>query len=108
MKRLTAIALLLACAPAPGARAATPAIDTALAARYFAEAREIVRRDAGALWGRSLDGPLMFFEPATRRVVASAPDREGRLAAEADVFTGTLPPGRRGARSAAPARRPRP
>jgi hypothetical protein len=78
------LALLLSLSP--------PVIDTATAARYFAEARALAQRDGGATWGRSLEGPMIFLDPATRRVVASAPDAEGRLVADGAVFTGTLPP----------------
>ncbi|MET0646957.1 MAG: hypothetical protein ABW208_10080 [Pyrinomonadaceae bacterium] len=67
-------------------------LDAAVAGRYFAEARALCARDGGRLWGRSLCGPMMFADPATRAVVASEPDREGVLKRSGEVFVGTLPP----------------
>ena len=54
--------------------AVSGAIDREIAAQYFAEAKKICGADAGALWGRSLCGPLVFVEPGTRGYVASDGD----------------------------------
>ncbi|HSE96718.1 MAG TPA: hypothetical protein VLD57_00520 [Blastocatellia bacterium] len=67
------------------------AIDTALAHQYFQEARAACLKDNGALWGISLDGPMMFADPRTRSIVANQKDTEGKLTAAGNVFIGTLP-----------------
>lgn len=72
--------------------AQSPALDAALAGRYFDEARELCRRDGGRLWGESLCGPMMFADAETRAVFASEPDGEGLLRPSGKVFVGTLPP----------------
>lgn len=64
-------------------------IDAAL--RAFAEAKAAAERDGGRLWGRSLDGPLILVDPATRFAVASRADAEGKLAPRGGAFVGTLP-----------------
>src|SRR5436853_4371656 len=51
----------------------------------------ICRKDNGQLWGHSLCGPMIFFDPATRTVVANQSDREGRLTKKGDVFVGRVP-----------------
>lgn len=96
-RRLSASALALAsafagafAAPVPKA-AARPALDAALAARYFEEARALCRRDGGRLWGRSLCGPMMFADPSTRAVFASEPDAAGALKPSGAVYVGVLP-----------------
>jgi hypothetical protein len=72
-------------------RAGDEPIDLALAARYFAEARDVCARDGGSHWGVRLDGPMLFVDPRTRGAVANAPDAEGRLAAERGVWAGSVP-----------------
>ena len=47
-----------------GAQAASMPMDTALARRYFAEAVDLTSRDGGGLWGRSLQGPILFVRRA--------------------------------------------
>ena len=64
--------------------------DTAIAASYFAEARALADRDGGRLWGVRLDGPMLFVDPATRRVVANQADAEGRLVGRDGVFAGQI------------------
>src|SRR4051794_39986307 len=73
------------------ARAQEQSIDLALAKKYFQEAEMICRQDGGKLWGRSLCGPMIFFDPAARAVVANQSDREGRLTRKGDVFVGRVP-----------------
>lgn len=70
-----------------------PPIDPGLAARYLAHARELAQADGGRLWGRSLDGPLLFVDRATRTVAANIPDTEGRLTRQGAIWVGELPPG---------------
>jgi hypothetical protein len=45
--------------------AAEAQVDPQLARRYFDEATRLCERDAGRLWGVSLCGPLVIFDPAT-------------------------------------------
>lgn len=70
---------------------AAPAIDKALAARYFAEAQQLWKQDNGQLWGKSLEGAMLFVDPITRETVANQADTEGNLKADGNVFTGKLP-----------------
>jgi len=67
------------------------AIDLELAATYFEEARRLSETDAGKLWGTTLDGPMLFADPQTRRIVSNQVDTEGHLKKEESVFAGTLP-----------------
>lgn len=68
-----------------------PAIDSQLAEQYFQEAARLWKADAGNLWGRSLEGPLLFVDRTTRQVVTDRADAEGHLRAVGGVFTGRLP-----------------
>jgi hypothetical protein len=52
-----------------------------------------VRADHGLTWGRTLCGPMMVVDPASRAVVASQADAERRLVAQDGVFVGALPDG---------------
>ncbi|HEV2623071.1 MAG TPA: hypothetical protein VGU65_13415 [Frateuria sp.] len=79
------ITLAVASAPALGA------VDHAGAERVFSEAKAICQRDAGALWGHSLCGPMLLVDPADRAIVANQADDSGALKATGEVFTGTLP-----------------
>ncbi|UGB36881.1 hypothetical protein [Frateuria soli] len=81
---------LMALTPAV-AGAAAPAIEPALAGRYFREASQLCHADGGRLWGKSLCGPILLVEPGSRRVVANQPDGEGRLRAAGGVYVGKLP-----------------
>lgn len=71
--------------------AAADGIDRAQARAAFEEAKALAAADGGALWHRSLDGPMAFFDPATREIAANQADPEGRLVAKDGVFVGTLP-----------------
>jgi hypothetical protein len=87
--------------PAAGAAAgATPVLDTALAVRYFAEARAVARRDGGRLWGVPLGGTLIFGDVATRQVVAERGDSAGVLRRAGSVWVGTMPADRNVANTA--------
>lgn len=70
----------------------TPSIDLVVAKTRFAEAKRLAQLDGGRLWGKSLDGPMLFVEPRTRFVVANQADAEGALKPAAGVFIGELPP----------------
>lgn len=98
MSRLSLTTLLLSSAawlPSPRQPAAQPTagapIDTALARRYFQEAAALTARDGGRLWGRSLAGPLLFVDRATRVVLADQPDSSGLLRPFGSLYTGALP-----------------
>lgn len=57
----------------------------------FAEAKAICERDNGALWGRSLCGPVLLVDPTDRSVIANQADANGALIAKNGAFAGTLP-----------------
>ncbi len=84
---LTTIGWVLAGSPA------SAQIDPAGAGRTFAEAKAICERDGGALWGRTLCGPILLVEPATRAIIANQSDAEGRLKASGATYVGRLPEG---------------
>jgi hypothetical protein len=50
-----------------------PAIPAAAAARIFSEAHKLCAADHGKLWGRTLCGPMMFTDPASRTAVLNEP-----------------------------------
>ncbi|MGH7730657.1 MAG: hypothetical protein ACRENJ_05330 [Candidatus Eiseniibacteriota bacterium] len=58
--------------------------------RRFAEACAI---DGGALWGRSLCGPVALVDPGTRLAIANRADSAGTWATRDDGFVGRLPTG---------------
>ncbi len=59
------------------ATAADAQVDPQLAKRYFDEATKLCERDAGRLWGVSLCGPMVIFDPATETRATSQPEPEG-------------------------------
>lgn len=81
-----------ATAAQPTARHA-PSIDLAAAAQIFREARALSERDGGRLWGVALYGPMLFWDPDSRFMVANQADARGILKPHGGVFTGTVPPG---------------
>jgi len=90
------VALLIAAAAATTAAAATlqaqaPAIDPALAQRYFEEAERLGAADGGRLWGVELYGPMLFADRDTRELVANTAHEAGMLEARGDVYAGTVP-----------------
>ena len=84
---LLGIALVTHCIAADEQRSRQ--IDEAV--RNLGEARTLCDRDAGALWGKSLCGPLLFVNPGTREVFANQADAEHQLQKQGDIFTGKLP-----------------
>jgi hypothetical protein len=60
-----------------GATAAEAQVQPELAKRYFEEATKLCERDAGRLWGVSLCGPMVIFDPATGTRATSQPEPEG-------------------------------
>ncbi len=73
------------------AERAGAAPDPAIATRLFAEANTVCTRDRGALWGRSLCGPMLLVDYTDRAVLASQADAEGRLTADGALYRGVLP-----------------
>lgn len=77
--------------PALRAQTAPMPMDTTEARRYFREAAELAARDAGTLWGRSLEGPILFVHASTRTVLSGVADREELLRPLGGMYTGALP-----------------
>jgi hypothetical protein len=62
-------------------------VQPEVAKRYFEEATKLCERDAGRLWGVSLCGPMVIFDPATGTRATSQPEPDGpppRFTAYAD------------------------
>lgn len=72
--QITALLLLLVSCAAPRANAQ---VDPQLAQRYFQEATTLCKRDGGRLWGVSLCGPMVIYDPATGTRATSQPEPEG-------------------------------
>lgn len=87
--RIPVGALLLAGLLASSAQAA---VDPIGATKVFAEARTICTRDGGALWGKSLCGPMLLVDPTDRSLAANQADAGGAFEHSGPVFTGTLGP----------------
>jgi len=83
--------LLLCFAVTPAIQAQTTPIDTAAARLYFNELALLGAADGGRLWGRPVNGPMLFAHAGTRTVVANEGDHEGLLKRHGSVWTGTLP-----------------
>jgi hypothetical protein len=60
-----------------GGAAADAQVQPELAKHYFEEATKLCERDAGRLWGVSLCGPMVIFDPATGTRATSQPEPEG-------------------------------
>jgi hypothetical protein len=60
-----------------GATAADAQVRPELAKRYFEEATKLCERDAGRMWGVSLCGPMVIFDPATGTRATSQPEPVG-------------------------------
>jgi hypothetical protein len=59
------------------ATAAEAQVQPELAKVYFDEVTRLCERDAGRLWGVSLCGPMVIFDPATGTRATSQPEPEG-------------------------------
>jgi hypothetical protein len=88
---LAAAGVLTFVAPLGAQDPVSSSIDTALARQYFQEAGALTARDGGRLWGRSLAGPLLLVDRATRTVIADQPGPESWLRPAGTLFFGTLP-----------------
>ena len=67
-------------------------IDVSLARSYFQQLHDLGAADAGRLWGKAVNGPMLFVDPQSRTIVANEPDRNNLLRSENGVWVGTLPP----------------
>jgi len=84
---LAAAGVLIGLASAP----ASAAPDPKAAAAIFAEAKVICERDNGALWGRSLCGPMLLVDYTDRGVAANQADPGGSLKPQGPIFVGLFP-----------------
>ena len=66
-------------------------IDLQLAARWFQEAKWCAEEDGGRLWGRSLEGPMLFVHAPSRTAVANREPPGMGLTAKDGLWTGKLP-----------------
>lgn len=89
LHRLLFVAALLAI-PTASAQAQSPE-RLAEAQALFAEAQVLCERDGGALWGRSLCGPILLVDWRDRSAIGSQADEGSVLTAAGEVFAGTLP-----------------
>jgi hypothetical protein len=61
------------------------------AAGYFKKIEAACNRDNGKLWGKNLNGPIMFVDRETRKIVANLPDKDGILKEKDGIYTGNYP-----------------
>ena len=87
---MAALVLLAPSAGAQGSGGASegPGLDPAVARTAFEQAAAIAAADGGGLWGLSLDFPILFVDPDTRRVVANRADASGELSERHGLWTG--------------------
>jgi hypothetical protein len=65
--------------------------DAAPAIKALNEWARICGPDGTLLWGKSLCGPMLLVNPATRFAIANAPDPEGKFQKYDDVYIGAFP-----------------
>jgi hypothetical protein len=75
-----------------GASAQSSPIDLDQARAYFTEVRHLGEVDGGRLWGRQINGPILFVDPQTRQVVANMPDSAHTWRERSGTWIGTLSP----------------
>ena len=68
------VTITLACASAFGATTVLAQVDPERATQYFKEAAVLCEREGGRLWGKSLCGPMVFADPATRTIATNQPE----------------------------------
>ena len=66
-------------------------IDPFIAEKYFKEASDACKADAGKLWGKSLDGRMMFVDRVTREAVSNAPVPNNLFRKVRNMYVGTIP-----------------
>src|SRR5215472_15940664 len=81
MRLLLWFAMLAATTPAPGQ----------LAVRALEETARVCEPDGMLLWRKSLCGPIVLVDPATRAATANRPDPGGGFQKQGDVFVGAFP-----------------
>jgi hypothetical protein len=72
--------------------AQSSAIDLDQARAYFAEVRHLGGIDNGKLWGKRVDGPMLFVDPQSRQIVANLPDSAHIWREQNGIWIGTLSP----------------
>src|SRR6476660_4054333 len=87
------VALVVASVALVGRPAAAQRIDTTLAMTAFREADVACHRDAGALWGRSLCGPVALADRQTRLVMTNDSAVKAPFLPFGNAFVTTAPPG---------------
>jgi hypothetical protein len=85
--------LVLALAALPVATAAAQRMDTTVALSALREADAACHRDAGALWGRSLCGPIALADRQTRLVITNDSSVGQHFVAFGNAFITTAPSG---------------
>ena len=65
--------------------------DAASAIKALSEWARVCEPDGTLLWRKSLCGPMLLVDPATRFVIANAPDPDRKFQKFEDVFIGTFP-----------------
>jgi hypothetical protein len=83
---LSVLAYMLAPSRAPGQQ-----LDTALALSALRDARTVCAADAGALWSRSLCGPIALVDRQTRLVIANDTVPAKHFLRLGDAYVTTLP-----------------
>jgi hypothetical protein len=58
---------------------------------YFSKVEKACNRDDGKLWGKNLNGPIMYIDRNSRRIIANQPDKEGLLKVREGVYSGMYP-----------------
>lgn len=71
--------------------AAVGQIDNLDATAALKLAKERAEADGGALWGVSLDGPILLVDPKLRVAIANRPDEGGVLRQSVGIWMGFLP-----------------
>jgi len=61
------------------------------ALRYFSKVEDACNRDNGKLWGKNLNGPIMYIDRKSRKIIANQPDKEGLLKVKEGIYSGSYP-----------------
>lgn len=93
MRHVARSMLVVLAVALPIGASAAQRIDTARAMSAFREASAVCHRDAGALWGRPLCGPVALAERQTRLVLANDSAVKQPFLSLGDAFVTTAPSG---------------
>lgn len=77
----------------PAGRGAAQLADTTGAAGAIRDYLAAADQDQGRLWGRSLKGPMILVDPATRQAFATEQPPGGEFIQRDGLWHGVLPPG---------------